>query len=155
MSYAQEGFHKIGVGAEIALPMGDFSNGYSVGFGATGKAFYSISEDGDITGTLGYLYFGMKSTDYMSGHASIIPLQFGYHHNFDGLYVEPQLGLMFVTAKIKETGMFGFEASNSETKFSLGIGGGYEYGDWDFGLRYQILEHANFIGLRIGYNFLL
>lgn len=37
VAMAQDDFHKISVGAELALPMGDFSNISSVGFGATGK----------------------------------------------------------------------------------------------------------------------
>jgi len=159
LSYAQEGFHKIGAGVEIAMPMGDFSDGFSVGFGATGKVFYGISVDADITGTVGYLHFGMKSSEYVSGHVSMIPVQFGYRHNFGGFYAEPQLGLMFVSSKVTFQGMGGIfgnaSGSASETKFSLGIGGGYEFGDWDFGLRYQIVEKANFLGMRVGYSFSL
>lgn len=156
---AQEGFHKIGVGAEVALPMGNFGDGFSTGFGATGKVFYGISEDGDITGTIGYLHFGMKSSDFVSGHVGMILLQFGYRHNFSGFYAEPQLGFMFLSSKAELKGMGGFfgDASGtaSETKFSLGIGGGYEFGNWDLGLRYQIVDQANFVALRAGYNFSL
>lgn len=157
--YAQEGFHKIGVGAEVALPMGDFSEGFSTGFGATGKVFYGISDDADITGTIGYLHFGMKGNEYVSGHVGMIPLQFGYRHNFGGFYAEPQIGLMFISSKADIKGMGGMfgdlSSTSSETKFSLGIGGGYEFGNWDFGLRYQIVEKANFLALRAGYNFSL
>jgi hypothetical protein len=156
---AQEGFHKIGVGAEVALPMGNFGDGFSTGFGATGKVFYGISEDGDITGTIGYLHFGMKSSDFVSGHVGMIPLQFGYRHNFSGFYAEPQLGFMFVSSKVELKGMGGLfgDASGtaSETKFSLGIGGGYEFGNWDLGLRYQIVDQANIVALRACYNFSL
>ncbi len=157
-SNAQEGFHKVGVGAEVAMPMGDFGDGFSAGFGATGKVFYGISDNADITGTLGYLHFGMKETQYLSGHISMIPLQFGYRHKFDGFYAEPQLGLMFLSSKVSFKGMGGIlgdSGSTSDTKLSLGIGGGYEFGDWDFSLRYQIVEKTNFLGLRVGYNFSL
>lgn len=153
---AQSGFYKVSAGADMALPMGDFSNGYSIGFGATGKVFYGISEDGDITGTLGYLYFGMKNDEYVSGHVGMIPLQFGYKHDFGDFYVEPQLGLMFLSfkAEVKDLGWVrGAYGTASETKFSLGIGGGYVFGDWDVGVRYQIVEYANFIGARIAYSF--
>lgn len=159
MGYAQEGFYKVGAGAEVGLPMGDFSDLSDIGFGATGKVFYGITEDGDITGTVGYLYFGLKSDSYVSGNISMIPLQFGYRHNFNGFYAEPQLGLMFISSKVTIKGGGGmfdsFSGSASETKFGLGLGGGYEFGDWDLGIRYQIVEHANFIGLRVGYNFML
>ncbi len=154
---AQQGFHKIGIAAEVALPMGNFGDGFSTGFGATGKVFYGISDTADITGTIGYLHFGMKSSQFVNGHLGMIPLQFGYRHSFGGFYAEPQLGLMFVTSKVELKGMGGLfgdvSGSSSDTKFSLGIGGGYEFGNWDLGLRYQIVDQANFIALRAGYNF--
>lgn len=94
----------------------------------------------------------------MSGYVGMIPLQFGYYHDFGGFYIEPQLGLVFLSTKVESKmgdDMFGinFSATSSETKFSLGLGGGYSFGDWDIGLRYQILEHANFLGLRVAYSF--
>lgn len=154
---AQEGFHKVGIGAEIALPMGDFGDGFSTGFGATAKVFYGISAKADITATVGYLHFGMKGNEYISGHVGMIPIQFGYRHSFDGFYAEPQLGLMLLSSKAEikgSSGLFGKTSGTaSETKFGLGIGGGYEYEDWDFSLRYQIVDQANFLGLRVGYNF--
>src|SRR3546814_16843151 len=58
---AQQGFHTISAGAEVALPLGDFGTAYGIGFGATGKAFDGITEQGDITGTSGYIHFGMKA----------------------------------------------------------------------------------------------
>lgn len=158
VAMAQEGFHKISAGAELALPMGDFSNGYSVGFGATGKVFYGLTNESSITGTLGYIHFPMKSQPGLSGHVGMIPLQFGYYHDFGGFYIEPQLGLAFVSSKVEMKGMgdfFGFDMSGtaSDTKFSLGLGGGYNFGDWDVGLRYQIIQYANFLGARVAYSF--
>lgn len=156
---AQEGFHKIGIGAEIAFPMGDFGKGFSTGFGGTGKVFYGLNEKSDITGTIGYLHFGIKDDEFISGHISMIPLQFGYRYDFGGFYAEPQLGLMFMSSKVELKGFAGAfgntSGTASETKFSLAIGGGYEFGSWDIGARYQILDHANFLGIRVGYNFSL
>ncbi len=153
---AQEGFHAIGVGAEVALPMGDFGDASSIGFGVTGKVFYGLNDDADITGTLGYLHFGLKDSQYVSGNISMIPIMFGYRHNFGGFYAEPQLGLVALRSKVDAVD-FGFGSfgggSYSETKFSLSIGGGYAMGDWDFGLRYQLVDNFNFLGLRVGYNF--
>lgn len=163
VSYAQQGFHSVGIGAEGALPLGNFGDAYGIGYGATGKAFYGISELGDITGTLGYMRFGMKgSNDNFSGHMALIPIMFGYRHNFGGFYGEPQLGLMNVKAKVKMDlggyedifGGFG-SGSSSTTKFSLGLGGGLLFGDWDLGARFQILDNMNFLGVRLGYNFSL
>lgn len=152
---AQEGFHAISVGAEVALPMGNFGDAYNIGFGATGKVFYGLNDNADITGTLGYLHFGMEKTDYVSGNLSMIPIMFGYRHDFGGFYAEPQLGLVAVRSKVDTVNLgFGtFGGTYSETKFSLSLGGGYAMGDWDFGLRYQIIDNLSFLGLRVGYNF--
>lgn len=153
----EEGFHTVGAGAELALPMGDFSQVYGVGFGATGKVFYGISEAADITGTLGYLHFGMKEEHaMMSGHMGMVPIMFGYRHDFGGFYVEPQLGLTVISSKITMDGMdLGFmeSGSSSTTKLGLGLGGGHRFGNWDLGLRFQLVDNLNFIGARIGYNF--
>ncbi len=158
---AQTGFHRISAGAEVALPLGDFGKAYGIGFGATGKAFYGISEKGDITGTLGYLHFGMKEdSDMMSGSMGMIPVMFGYRHDFGGLYGEPQIGLMMLRSKVtfENTGFIdlsGLSGTHSDTKVSFGLGGGYVFGDWDLGARFQIVDDLNFFGIRIGYNFSL
>src|SRR5690606_28591574 len=104
---AQDGFHTIGVGAVVALPMGDFSDAYNIGFGATGKVFYGLNDNADITGTLGYLRFGMEETQYVNGHVSMIPIMFGYRHDFGGFYAEPQLGVVAVSSKVDSVD-FGF-----------------------------------------------
>lgn len=159
---AQEGFHTMSVGAEVALPLGNFSNAYNVGFGATGKVLYGISENGDITGTLGYMYFGIKnSNEYISGHMGMIPIVAGYRHSFGEWYAEPQLGLHIVSSKVKMDlggleGMFGAgSGSSSVTKLGIGLGGGYQTGDWDLGARFQFIDNLSFLGVRVAYNFAL
>ncbi|MBL1407844.1 hypothetical protein [Sphingobacterium faecale] len=164
MAFAQQGFHSVGVGIEGALPLGNFGEAYGIGYGATGKAFYGITEKGDITGTLGYIRFGMKESSAMvSGSMGMIPIMFGYRHDFGGLYGEPQLGLTMVKSRIKMDlgdfgdlfGGIGANGSGSTTKVSFGLGGGYAMGKLDFGARFQIVDSFNFLGLRIGYNFSL
>ncbi len=157
--YAQKGLHKVvGVAAEVALPLGDFGNAYGVGLGATGKAFYGVTEKGAITGTLGYLRFGMKEdSNTMSGSMGMIPIMFGYRHDFGGLYAEPQIGIMMLKSKVKfddmGLGLAGMSGTHSTSKVSLGLGGGYVFGDWDLAARFQLVDNLNFIGVRIGYNF--
>jgi hypothetical protein len=91
----------------------------------------------------------------------MIPIMFGYRHDFGGLYGEPQIGLMMVKSKVKMDfgglgDIFGdIGGSASTTKISFGLGGGYVFGDWDLGARFQIVDNANFLGVRIGYNFSL
>ncbi|MDX1364794.1 hypothetical protein [Arenibacter latericius] len=155
VAFAQDGFHKIGVGAEIGLPVGDFSEAYNMGFGATGKIYYGLNENANITGTLGYIHFGLDGGSDVNGHLGMIPIMFGYNHDFDGFYVEPQVGLVAINSKVNmsNTGFGNFGGSSSSTEVSLSIGGGYNMEDWDFGVRYQIVNNANFLGLRVAYNF--
>ena len=161
MAFGQRGFHTIGVGVEGALPMGDFADAFGIGYGASGNAFYGITEQGDITGTVGYLRFGMKDeSDFVSGSMGMIPIMFGYRHSFGGLYAAPQLGLHLLKSTVEITedlgpGLSGLGGSTSETKFSLGIVGGYATGKLDFGARFQLVDQMNYVGLRIGYNFSL
>ncbi len=155
-----KGFHTVNAGVELGMPIGDFGNAYGIGFGATGKALYGITEKGDITGTLGYIHFGLKNeSESVSGSMGMIPIMFGYRHDFGGLYGEPQLGLMVVKSKIDfdgaGSGLTGFGGSTSTSKISLGLGGGYMFGDWDLGARFQIIDNLNFLGVRVGYNFSL
>ena len=153
--YAQNGFHKIGVGAEVALPMGNFGDAYNIGFGVTGKVYYALNEEADITGTLGYLHFGLDTgSSDITGNISMIPIMFGYRHNFNGFYAEPQVGFVALSSKVKMSGMFsGFNGTTSSTEVSLSLGGGYAMDEWDFGLRYQIVNEANFVAARVAYNF--
>lgn len=150
ITYAQEGFHKISVGAELALPLGDFGDLSSIGFGASGKVYYGLNQEMNITGSLGYLNFPYKESD-ISGGVSMIPLMFGFDYDFgNGFYVEPKLGLMFT--KVKVTFM-GHSGTVSDTKFGLGLGGGYRFNEWDFSLHYNIVDHLNFLGIRAAYSF--
>ncbi len=159
MANAQpRGFHGINAGLEIAMPLGDFGSAYGVGFGASGKAFYGITEMGDITGSLGYIHFGMKNTtEHMSGNIGMVPILFGYRHHFDAFYVEPQLGPTIARSKVSMDdfglGLGNISGSYSDTKFSFAAGGGYLYGNFDFGARFQLTDNLNFFGIRAAYKF--
>lgn len=161
VGYAQEGFYKAGVGVELALPIGNFGNAYGIGYGATGKIHYALTEQGELTGTLGYIHFGMKdSNEFISGHMGMVPIVAGYRHRFGAWYGEPQLGLHIVRSKVNMDlgglgGMFAGSGSSSVTKVGIGLGGGYAMGDWDLGARFQIIDNFNFLGVRVGYNFAL
>jgi|SRR5690554_2549998 len=149
MVYAQEGFHKINVGVDLALPVGDLSNLSSIGFGASGKAYYGLNHEMNITGSLGYLYFPYKHSE-LSGGVTMIPVMFGFDYDFDGFYIEPKLGLVF--ASVKMDTIFG-SVTNSSTEFGIGLGGGYRINNLDFGLHYNIVNNLNYLGLRAAYSF--
>src|SRR5688572_31967097 len=91
--YAQSGTTKIGVGADLGIPTGDFGDGFKTGFGGYAKGLFGIGEAGQITFTSGYSAFKAKgSTSEEKATWSIIPLLAGYRHNFSGFYAEPQIG---------------------------------------------------------------
>src|SRR5690606_18117218 len=97
MATAQKGDIHIGAGIDIGLPIGNFGEGYGIGFGASAKGLYGISDAGQVTLTLGFLRFGMKDgSDLVSGSTALIPFLPGYRHRFGNLYAEGQLGLTVV-----------------------------------------------------------
>src|SRR5699024_23120 len=153
LSYAQEGFHKVNVGVDLALPMGDLSNMSSIGFGVSGKAYYGLNQEMNITGSLGYLHFSAKDG---WANISMIPVMFGFDYDFGGFYVEPKLGLVFASVKFEGfDDWFGVSSSYTATSTELGIGlgGGYRVNNLDFGLHFNIVNNLNYLGLRAAYNF--
>lgn len=175
---AQQGEFKINPGLEVGIPMGDFSDMNSIGFGVTVKGYYGISDEGAIGLTLGYLTFsGKKVSGIKTGSSDIIPIMAGYRHHFNQFYAEGQLG--FANVKFKEGKVSGggfdfgdifdgiFEdddfdfgdggGSYSSTEFSWALGVGYMFNNFDVGVRYQSIQTSGsslgWIGLRVGYSF--
>lgn len=149
---AQQGEFKINPGLELGLPMGDFGDATNLGFGATVKGLYGVSDDGQVELTLGYLTFSGKD-DW--GNVDIIPIMAGYRHSFESFYAEGQLGFANVKTKV-DLGMLG-DVSSSSTEFSWAIGAGYMFNAFDLSLRYQSVATSGsswgWIGLRVGYSF--
>jgi hypothetical protein len=160
--YSQTGNNQIGVGGDVAIPMGDFGDGFKTGFGGYAKGLFGIGEAGQVTFTTGYSGFKAKgSTSEESATASIIPLLAGYRHNFSGFYVEPQVGYNIFGLKYKSSGI---SVSDSEGGFAYAVGLGYVVSNVDFGVRYQGGKPSgsgsdsinwSFIGIHVGYNFTL
>lgn len=155
--YAQKGTTKIGVGADLGIPVGDFGEGTKTGFGGYAKGLFGIGEAGQITFTTGYSSFKAKgSTDEGKATLGIIPLLAGYRHNFSGFYAEPQVGYSILSAKVKAEGL---SVSSSEGAFAWAVGFGYVVSDFDFGARYQSATKdggsLSFVGIHVGYNFSL
>src|SRR3546814_282563 len=93
-AFAQKGNNQVGAGIDLGLPMGDFGDGAKLGIGGTVKGMYGVGTAGQVELTLGYISFGAKeNSSVASASTSIIPIFAGYRHHFNGLYVEPQLGV--------------------------------------------------------------
>lgn len=157
-SHAQQGSIYVNGGIDLGMPLGDFGEAFGLGYGATFKGLYGISETGQVGLTLGYQTFGMKDSPGggVSASMGITPLFVLYRHYLSNLYVEPQVGLSINSVKFKGmSGLGGMSASDNSLGYA--VGAGYLIGDIDISVRYQGLtqsgENSGFIGFRVGYNF--
>jgi hypothetical protein len=158
-----QGKNYLGIGANLALPMGSFSDAAGTGFGATGS--FEMTFTPNITGiaTAGYLKFGGQDFGYFSYDYSDIPIMVGIKYYFTPgmpFYAIGQVGLNFFNANASYTGPFGslFEASGSSTEFGLGLGVGYEVpvgtnAAIDLTGMFNIISDLNYIGVRAAYRF--
>jgi hypothetical protein len=157
---AQKGNNQIGIGPEVAIPMGDFGDAFKTGFGGSVKGMFGVGTAGQVTLTSGYTTFKAKGLE--SGekfNTGIIPILLGYRHNFSGFYVEPQAGYGVYTYKASGMGS-GLDGSNSSGAFTWAVGIGYAMKEGvDIGARYQSGEKdgssTGLIGFTVRYNFSL
>jgi hypothetical protein len=144
---------KINGGIEVGLPIGDFGDIATVGFGASLMGEYSASEKVGITLSAGFLTFSGKTVNlgggvgsFKYGSTSIIPVLAGvkYHFN-EKVYGQLQAGLSF---------------------FNNGGGSAFTYAPTigvmasekiDLSLKYQAATKSggslSFIGVRAAYTF--
>lgn len=158
---AQTGKNEIGVGFDLNIPNGDFSDAYKLGFGGYVKGLFGIGSAGQITLTSGYTTFSGKD-DYLTALGAdkakygIIPILAGYRHNFDGFYAEPQVGYGIYREKAEAGGV---SVSESTGAFTWAVGLGYAMSGFDIGARYQSASKDGtsfgLVGIRVGYNFSL
>lgn len=154
---AQTGKNQLGIGVDLGLPMGDFADGAKLGIGGSAKYLHGVGDAGQVTLTAGYISFKAKDLDAdESGSTSLLPILVGYRHNFNGFYVEPQVG--YSNLKVKYS--FGGDSYSASTGgFAYAVGVGYAMAEGlDLGARYQAVSKdgtISFIGFRVGYNFSL
>lgn len=153
-------------GLEIALPIGDFADLASFGFGFSGGGELPVGDNLGITGTLGYTILSVNGDlDGFIKNISMIPVQFGAKYYFSeqqsGAYGHAQVGLHSVSIKSESVslGIFGNIGgeTTSETDLSYAIGGGYFINEnIDLGLRFNGIaadESLSYIGFRGAFNF--
>jgi len=157
--HAQKGVNKLTLAADIGIPMGDFEEVAKVGAGVMGKFLFGVSESGQITATTGVTFYGGKSFDFIDPEVKlslrVIPILGGYRHNFNGLFIEPQVGVGIFGATAKYMGQSG---SNSDNGFAWAVGFGYSKNNFETGVRYQSFENdgsLSLVGIHVGYNFSL
>lgn len=155
---AQKNVNYIGIGADLGIPIGDFGEAANVGVGGSLKFILGVSDPGQVTFTTGYSAFKVKGIPGGLGiraNWTMIPLLFGYRHNFNGVYLEPQLGIASYGVRASANGQ---SESDSEIGFTAAAGFGYANNGLDAGLRFQYGKLSDgdspftLIGFRIGYN---
>jgi hypothetical protein len=122
----------LGVQGQVAIPLGDFGNGYKTGFGAQGTFAYHINPMLDVTGSVGYLTWSGKEADYKF---SSVPVLAGVRYYFGkdkfNPYVAGELGIHFTSVDIPSVTIPGFGTygggSASNSYFGFGAGAGFLY----------------------------
>ena len=145
---------KIGAGAMIGLPMGDYSDVASLAYGIDLMGEYAVAPSFGITLSIGYLDFAKKSAYKdmedelgMKFKLGMIPVLAGAKYYFsDQIYGSAQIGMSFGTE------------SGSESVFTFAPGVGYKISDnFDLLLKYQTASkdgvNMSFLGLRAGLSF--
>jgi len=148
---------RLSIGAEAALPIGNFAKNYSIGGGATIQANYSISKNLDLVFNTGLLNFkGTIRTFPTVGaikfpNQNYIPLLAGINYHFnDKVFGVAQLGTTLISTK---------DQNGSYSSLTSVPGIGYKFSkNLDAVLKYTLytgsgMGAASSIGIRLGYTF--
>ncbi len=141
---AQDKKLSFGLGAELALPMGDFGTFYSFGAGVSAQMNYAVTSNVGLTLNAGYVSYSGKSG---AGSSGVIPVLAGVSFNLsDKVYASGQLG-MTMSAE-----------SGGGSAFTFAPGVGYKVSDkFDLLLKYSSWSDNGFtssaLGLRAGFTF--
>lgn len=154
-----QGKMAVGFNAGIALPMGDFADGYDMGFGGNALFVYHASPNVDVTGSAGYLTWSGK--DALDGSTfSSIPVMVGARYLFGkgkfNPYLGAELGMHFSSFDYE---FMGVDYSSSDSYFGWGAGAGFLYQignnmDLDVNARYNSISSeggaSDYVSILIG-----
>jgi opacity protein-like surface antigen len=158
-----QGQMNVGLGLELGLPIGDWSDAAGTGIGGTARFEYAFTKQ--IVGmiTAGYLSFGGDEVGEIEWSYSAIPFLPGVKYYFQpGLYGMAELGFHFFSVDVESPSVSfggvsygGGSYSESSTEISLSLGAGYEtkIGDnliLDLNAKLAIVSDANYLGVRAG-----
>ncbi|RYY40562.1 MAG: hypothetical protein EOO08_05380 [Chitinophagaceae bacterium] len=122
-----------GIGARIALPIGSFGDGYSIGIGGEAQAEYMFSNTASAVGSIGYTTYAGKEIDlgafgkFKNPSAAFIPIMVGArYYPAQQFFVGAKVGYA-VSAQSGGTGGFSYEPqvgfNASHFQASLGYNG--------------------------------
>jgi hypothetical protein len=153
-----QGKMSAGVGVELGLPTGDWSNIASTGFGGFGLFQYGFNEDLLLTGQIGYTSWGTQNN-----YGSISDLAFlvGGKYNLSkqvtpGFYGMVQLGIYsasFTAPSVTYYGVTYGGGTTTESRFVIVPGVGYQFGPIDASVKYVINGDIGNIALNVAYIF--
>lgn len=167
--------NQISLGADVALPMGDFGDVYSLGIGPAVGFELPVGDNLGVTLQVSYMFLTVKDdfSDFID-KSSMLPVQAGLKYYFqdqqEGFYGHAQLGIHSSSATTAEYTIPGIPGltpdivvpseTESSSNFSWAIGAGYQLEKLDIGVRYNSIspdsdvdgaEASNYIGLRLAY----
>jgi hypothetical protein len=112
---------KIGGDIGLGMPMGDFGDAVSTGFGINGVFSYFVNPQLIVTGTLGYWSFSAKGSNSTTSLTfSTIPLNGGIQYRFNKGKFQPFISaetlLFFNSVSLT---YLGYSQSDSKTEFGF------------------------------------
>jgi hypothetical protein len=153
---AQTGNNQVGIAFDLGIPTGDLGDAVKTGFGGQVRGLLGVGTAGQVSLTVGYASFKEKEETGADLKMTILPILAGYRHNFNGIYVEPQVGYGSYGSKAT---YLGSDVSSSDGAFTWAAGVGYAKNGIDIGARYQSGtkdgDNLSLVGIHIGYNFTL
>lgn len=143
---------KLGVGVDFGFPVGDFGDGYKLGYGGSLLYQHPVAPKLNITGTAGYLNFQSKEIPgFGKINAGFIPVKAGARYFLaENIFINGEVGAVFSTGD-----------NNSGTAFAYSPGIGVEFPVADksaieLAARYEGWSNdgtISFVGLRLAWNF--
>ena len=162
----------VSLGAELALPTGDFGESYPLGYGASLGYEQPVGEKLGVTLQVGYIMLGVDdAVSTFIDKSSMMPIQLGAKYYLKergaGLYAHVQGGVhsLSVTTNAIDFGFGSIPGTTSSDSYLSGaLGVGYMLNNKiDVGLRYNIIapdgdvegaEASSYLGVRLAYTLL-
>jgi len=150
--YAQK---KVNLSGNVGIfaPIGNFSEVSRLGIGGTANLRYSLVEEFEIAGVIGYLLSGSKVGQYTN---KVLPGLIGCRYYPDGKKDKVLKPYVLALGGFQYTKIdFGYFSVNTKTYYGISLGGGFLYTlseklDIEVGLSVFLMDDASHLTLMIG-----
>lgn len=159
---------KVNVGGGLALPMGDFGDGFKMGYGVNVGGKYMLNEKMAVGASLGYFMFTPKDeVEGIDVKFSMMPIvgNFTYYFGTEGFKPYAGADLGFYMWKFKQEGEFmgipfDVEDNGSDIGFAPIVGFEYGFSDklaLDVNAKYNYVmtegEASTYVGINVGVSY--